>query len=75
MEGLKADPHWVVARRRPEVSPRQIQAALDVLMAQHLNAVYTPCAGGYIEAQVGNQFTWKVSKLIHIGWGGFARRP
>jgi predicted permease len=31
---------WVVARRRPEVSPRQIQAALDVLMAQHLNAVY-----------------------------------
>jgi predicted permease len=31
---------WVVARRRPEVSARQVQAAIDVLMAQHLHAVY-----------------------------------
>ena len=31
---------WVMARRRPGVSPRQVQAALNVLMAQHLNAIY-----------------------------------
>jgi predicted permease len=31
---------WVVARRRPEVSRQQTQAAMDVLMQQHLNAVY-----------------------------------
>jgi predicted permease len=31
---------WVVARRRPEVGQRQVQAAVNVLMAQHLNAVY-----------------------------------
>ncbi|MCX6631888.1 MAG: ABC transporter permease, partial [Candidatus Solibacter sp.] len=31
---------WVVARRRPEVSQRQVQAAMNVLMAQHLNAVW-----------------------------------
>ena len=45
MAGVKfTDPRmwwiWVVARRRPEVSPRQIQAAVDVLMAQHLNAIF-----------------------------------
>src|SRR5450759_739996 len=45
MAGVKfTDPRthwlWVVARRRPEVSPRQIQAALDVVMAQHVKAVY-----------------------------------
>jgi predicted permease len=33
---------WVVARRRPEISPRQVQAAIDVLMQQHLNALYPP---------------------------------
>jgi predicted permease len=33
---------WVVARRRPEVSREQTQAAMDVLMQQHLNAVYPP---------------------------------
>jgi predicted permease len=31
---------WVVARRRPEISPRQLQPAMDVLMQQHLNAIY-----------------------------------
>jgi predicted permease len=31
---------WVVARRRPEVSARQVQAAMDVLMAQHLRVIY-----------------------------------
>ena len=31
---------WVVARRRPEVSSKQVQAAIDVLMQQHLNALY-----------------------------------
>jgi predicted permease len=31
---------WVVARRRPEVPAQQVQAAMDVLMAQHLNAIY-----------------------------------
>ena len=31
---------WVVARRRPEVSQKQVQAAMDVLMQQHLNALY-----------------------------------
>ena len=31
---------WVLARRRPEVSQQQVQAAANVLMAQHLNAVY-----------------------------------
>ncbi len=31
---------WVVARRRPEIPPRQVQAAIDVLMRQHLNALY-----------------------------------
>src|SRR5262249_23706076 len=31
---------WVVARRRPEVTPRQVQAAIDVLMQQHLATVY-----------------------------------
>jgi predicted permease len=30
----------VVARRRPQVPVRQVQAALNVLMAQHLNAIY-----------------------------------
>ena len=31
---------WVLARRRPEISSRQVQAAMSVLMAQHLNALY-----------------------------------
>ncbi|MCU1232116.1 MAG: hypothetical protein JWP63_83 [Candidatus Solibacter sp.] len=31
---------WAVARRRPDVSARQAQAAIDVLMRQHLNTVY-----------------------------------
>ena len=31
---------WVLARRRPEVPRQQVQAAANVLMAQHLNAVY-----------------------------------
>ncbi|HXA50319.1 MAG TPA: ABC transporter permease, partial [Candidatus Acidoferrum sp.] len=31
---------WVVARRRPEVPAQQVQAAIDVLMRQHLNALY-----------------------------------
>ncbi|HTP34591.1 MAG TPA: ABC transporter permease [Candidatus Acidoferrales bacterium] len=30
----------VMARRRPEVSERQVQAAMNVLMAQHLRAIY-----------------------------------
>ena len=30
----------MVGRRRPEVSTRQVQAAIDVLMHQHLNAIY-----------------------------------
>ena len=42
--GKLTDPRrwWlrVVARRRPEVSPRQIQAALNVLMAQHRSTVW-----------------------------------
>src|ERR1035437_6071521 len=45
MAGVKfTDPRmhwlWMVARRRPEVSPRQIQAALDVMMTQHLNEIF-----------------------------------
>src|ERR1017187_9702341 len=35
--------HWwlmLVGRRRPEVPVRQVQAAMNVLMAQHLHAVY-----------------------------------
>jgi predicted permease len=32
---------WAVGRRRPEVSPRQVQAALSVLMQQHLHAAYS----------------------------------
>ena len=35
--------HWwlmLVARRQPEVPVRQVQAAMNVLMAQHLHAVY-----------------------------------
>ena len=31
---------WVVARRRPEIPARQVQAAMNVLMANHLNATY-----------------------------------
>jgi putative ABC transport system permease protein len=31
---------WVLARRRPDVSQQQVQAAANVLMAQHLNAIY-----------------------------------
>ena len=31
---------WIVARTRPEVSRQQVQAALNVLMAQHLAATY-----------------------------------
>jgi predicted permease len=31
---------WVMARRRPGISSRQVQAAISVLMAQHLNAMY-----------------------------------
>jgi predicted permease len=31
---------WIVARRRPEVSARQVQPALNLLMQQHLNAAY-----------------------------------
>src|ERR1035441_920672 len=31
---------YVVGRRRPEVPARQVQAAMNVLMAQHLNAAY-----------------------------------
>jgi predicted permease len=31
---------WVVARRRPEVSPRQVQAALDVFVANYLRTLY-----------------------------------
>uniref|UniRef100_Q01QE6 Permease n=1 Tax=Solibacter usitatus (strain Ellin6076) TaxID=234267 RepID=Q01QE6_SOLUE len=31
---------WIVARRRPEVSARQLQPAMYVLMQQHLNATY-----------------------------------
>ena len=31
---------WVVARRRPEVTRQQVQAAVNVLMAQHLNEVW-----------------------------------
>jgi predicted permease len=45
MAGMKfSDPRmwwvWVIARRRPEVAPRQVQAALNVLMTNHLNAVW-----------------------------------
>ncbi len=38
---------WIVARRRPDVSPKQVQAAVDVLMRQHLAAIYP---AGYNEA-------------------------
>jgi predicted permease len=31
---------WVVARRRPDVPVRQVQAAIDVLMRHHLDAIY-----------------------------------
>ncbi|HLK62599.1 MAG TPA: ABC transporter permease [Bryobacteraceae bacterium] len=31
---------WIMARRRPGVPRQQIQAALDVLLKQHLNAIY-----------------------------------
>ena len=31
---------WIVGRRRPDVGPRQLQSALNVLMQQHLNATY-----------------------------------
>jgi putative ABC transport system permease protein len=31
---------WVVGRRRPKVSARQVQAAMGVLMRQHLNAIF-----------------------------------
>jgi predicted permease len=31
---------WTVARRRPDVSRNQVQAAVDVLMQQHLAAIY-----------------------------------
>ena len=31
---------WIVARRRPEISRIQIQAAIDVLLKQYLNSVY-----------------------------------
>jgi predicted permease len=31
---------WVVARRRPEIPVRRVQAAIDVLMRQHLDALY-----------------------------------
>jgi predicted permease len=31
---------WLVGRRRPEISRRQIQAAVDVLFKQHLTALY-----------------------------------
>jgi predicted permease len=31
---------YVVGRRRPQVPARQVQAAMNVLMAQHLNAAY-----------------------------------
>jgi predicted permease len=33
---------WIVARRRPEVTPQQVQAAVDVMMRQHLAAAYPP---------------------------------
>jgi len=32
----------IVARRRPDVSPKQVQAAVDVLMRQHVAALYPP---------------------------------
>jgi len=32
----------IVARRRPDISPKQVQAAVDVLMQQHLAALYPP---------------------------------
>ncbi len=31
---------WLVARKRPEATAQQVQAALDVLVQQHLNAAY-----------------------------------
>ena len=31
---------WIVARRRPDVSRQHVQAAVDVLMQQHLAAIY-----------------------------------
>ncbi|MBZ5619678.1 MAG: ABC transporter permease [Acidobacteriia bacterium] len=31
---------WILARRRPEVSRQQVQAAMDVLLKQHLAAIY-----------------------------------
>ena len=31
---------WIMARRRPEVSPQQVQAAVDVVMRQHLAVTY-----------------------------------
>jgi predicted permease len=31
---------WVMARRRPEVTVPQVQAAINVLMQQHLDAIY-----------------------------------
>ncbi|MBS1855533.1 MAG: ABC transporter permease, partial [Acidobacteria bacterium] len=31
---------WVIARRRPDVPVRTVQAGIDVLMRQHLNAIY-----------------------------------
>ena len=31
---------WILARRRPELSPNQLQSAVDVLMRQHLQMVY-----------------------------------
>jgi predicted permease len=31
---------WILGRRRPEVSTQQIQAAVDVLLKQHLDAIY-----------------------------------
>src|SRR5204862_201224 len=34
-----------------------------------------PCAGGYMDAYVGCWIMWKLSKCIHIGWGGLVRRP
>jgi predicted permease len=45
MAGMKfSDPRtwwvWVIARRRPDVAPSQVQAALNVLMTNHLNTVW-----------------------------------
>ena len=31
---------WIMARRKPEVSRQRVQAAIDVLFQQHLNALY-----------------------------------